>query len=74
MPWRVADDLIKEGKLDEAAGHIAKNVDPHGKPPNNTMVFRVFMKLGDKLNTWLETPKPGVLLGVEKEDDHGRNG
>ncbi len=52
-PWRLADDLMKEGKLDEAAAHIAANVDIKGKMPNTSLAYRVFFGLGPRLDAWL---------------------
>ena len=48
-PWREADNLIKAGKLDEAAAHIKANVGEDEPVPESTLVIRVVMALGSRL-------------------------
>ena len=48
-PWRIADDLIKQGKLDEAAAHIKTNVPKDAPVQHSTLTIRVALALGDRL-------------------------
>ena len=48
-PWREAHNLIKEGKLDEAAAHIKANVGKDEQVPQSTLVIRVVMALRGRL-------------------------
>lgn len=48
-PWRVADDLINEGKLDEAAAYIKANVPADAPVRHSTLTIRVALALGDRL-------------------------
>ena len=56
-PWREADDLIKAGKVEEAAELICSNpaIDPKAEPPRSTLVYRVFMRImnTERVKAWL---------------------
>lgn len=56
-PWREADDLIKSGKVEEAAELICSNpaIDPKSEPPQSTLVYRVFMRImnTERVKAWL---------------------
>ena len=48
--WRAADDLIKRGELDAAATLIKANVGEDDDLPKSTLVIRVMLKLGARLD------------------------
>jgi len=56
-PWRKADDLIKAGKVEEAAELICSDpaIDPKAEPPQSTLVYRVFMRImnTERVKAWL---------------------
>lgn len=57
-PWFEAKAMIAEGKLDEAAAHIIANVNPKNRPPDCSVVIRVFISLGRRLDDWVDGKAP----------------
>lgn len=49
-PWRVADNLIKEGKLEEAQAHLDANIDWQAPAIESTLVYRVLLCLPQERN------------------------
>ena len=60
-PWREADDLLKQGKVDEAAERICSDptIDPRAEPPHSTLVYRVFIQImrTPRVEKWLADAK-----------------
>ena len=56
-PWREADDLLGQGKVEEAAERICSDpsIDPASELPHSTLVFRVFMQImhTERVKAWL---------------------